>query len=104
MRVLSFPLRIEGGAFSSVEQGSDRQAQQLAQMIVGTRLRERPLAPDFGIFDPVGVGVSGWEIVAAISLCEPDLQVRDVAISRDGERETAAVTVAWTDEEDFDAV
>ena len=99
MRVLSFPLRIEGEAFASVEQDSLRQAQQLAQMIVGTRLRERPLAPDFGTFDPVAVGVSKAEMVAAVALCEPDLTVTDVAISRDGDRENAVITVAWTEED-----
>jgi hypothetical protein len=103
MRVLSFPLRIEGEAFSSIEQDSDRQAQQLAQMIVGTRLRERPLAPDFGTFDPVGVGVSGSEMVAAVALSEPDLEVVEVAVSRDGDREKASITVRWI-EEDVDAV
>ncbi len=98
MRVLGFPLRIESGAFTTVEQGSDRQAQQLAMMIVGTRIRERPLAPDFGTFDEVGVGVSRAEIVAAVDLCEPDLRVVDVALSRDGDRQGVAVTVAWDDE------
>ncbi len=32
-----------------------------------------PLAPDFGIFDPVAVGLSSAEVVAAVDLCEPDL-------------------------------
>ena len=95
MRVLSFPLRVEGGAFSSVEQGSDRQAQQVAMMIVGTRVGERLLGPDFGMFDEVGVGVSRAEVLAAIDLCEPDLQVSDVVIGQAGDRQSVSVTVAW---------
>ena len=103
MRVLAFPIRIESGAFSTVEQGSLRDAQQLAVGIVSTRIRERPLAPDFGTFDQIGVGVSEAEIVAAVALCEPDLSVVNVAISRDGDRQDVAVTVAW-DEETTDGV
>lgn len=99
MRVLAFPLRIESGAFSTVEQGSGVQAQQLAQMIVGTILRERELAPDFGVFDPVGVGVSKAEMVAAVDLCEPDLRVTDVSVAQTGGRQDVRVSVVWDEEE-----
>ena len=103
MRVLAHPLRIESGAFATVEQGGDRDAQQLALAIVSTRIRERPLAPDFGTFDQIGVGYSRAEIIAAIELCEPDLTVVDVALGRQGDRQDVRVTVAW-DEETDDAV
>lgn len=99
MRVLAFPLRIESGAFSTVEQYSDRQGVQLAQMVVGTRIRERPLAPDFGVFDPVGVGVSESEVRAAVALCEPDLEVVDVAITASGDRQSVTVGVRWVEDD-----
>jgi hypothetical protein len=99
MRVFAHPLRLDGdGAFATVEQGSDRQAQQLAIGIVSTFLTERPLAPDFGIFDPVAVGTSAAEVTAAIDLCEPDLEVVEVAIADTQDlTQRVAVTVAWTD-------
>lgn len=103
MRVFAHPLRLDGdGAFATVEQGSDRQAQQLAVGIVSTFLTERPLAPDFGIFDPVDVGTSAAEIVAAVDLCEPDLTVIDVAIadSRNDAHQRVSVTVAWAELEE----
>jgi len=102
MRVFAHPLRLDGdGAFTTVEQGSDRQAQQLAIGIVSTFLGERPLAPDFGIFDPVAVGVSRAEVVAAIDLAEPDLTVVDVTVADTQDlTQRVAVTVAWDDGED----
>lgn len=100
MRVFAHPLRIDNdGAFATVEQGSVRQAQQLAIGIVSTTIGERPLAPDFGIFDPVAVGTSRAEIIAAVDLCEPDLRVVDVAITQDEGRQDVAVTVAWVGED-----
>lgn len=101
MRVLAHPLRLDGsGGFATVPQGSAAHAQQLAVAVVSTLIGERDLAPDFGIFDPVAVGLSWAEVVAAMSICEPDLTVTDVAISQDGDRQDVAVTVAWNTEED----
>lgn len=99
MRVFAHPLRLDSeGAVATVEQGSDRQAQQLAIGIVSTLLNERPLAPDFGIFDPTAVGTSRAEIVAAVSLCEPDLRVVDVTLATGNGRQAVDVTVAWDDD------
>lgn len=99
MRALAHPLRLDSeGAFATVEQGGAREARQLAAGIVSTTLGERPLAPDMGIFDPVTVGLSRGEVVAAIGLGEPDLVVVDVAIGRAGDRQSVAVTVAWDEE------
>lgn len=55
MRVLAHPFRLDGsGAFATVTQGSAAQAQQIGVAVVSTTLGGRDLAPDFGIFDPVG--------------------------------------------------
>ncbi len=103
MRVFSHPLRIDpDGSFATVEQGSLQQAQQLAIGIVSTFLSERPLAPDFGIFDPVAVGITRAEVAAAVDLCEPDLTVVDMAINGPTDsRQSVAVTVAWLDDEEL---
>lgn len=103
MRVFSHPLRIDpDGSFTTVEQGSARQAQQVAIAIVSTSLTERPLAPDFGIFDPVAQGITRAEIAAAVDLCEPDLTVVDVAIDGPANsRQSVAVTVAWLNDEEL---
>ena len=100
MRLLAHPLRLDGdGRFATVEQGSALQAQQLALAIVFTTVGERALAPDFGIFDPVAVGVSKAEVTAAVGLCEPDLAVVDVTTAQRGGRQWVDVTVAWDEEE-----
>lgn len=99
MRVFAHPLRLDSeGAVATVDQGSLLQAQQLAIGIVSTFLGERPLAPDFGIFDPVAVGTSRAEIVAAVDLCEPDLTVTGVEIVQVEDTQQVSVTVAWDEE------
>lgn len=101
MRVLAHPLRVHGGQFATVEQGSPRHLQQLAAAIVSTRLGERPLAPDVGIVDPAGVGLSESEVVAALAVAEPDVQVLNVTISGPtAGRQQVAVTVAWADDDE----
>ena len=99
MRVFAHPLRLDNdGAVATIEQGSLIHAQQLAIGIVSTFLSERPLAPDFGIFDPVAVGTSVAEVTAAVDLCEPDLRVVDVTISQVENHQQVNVTVAWDDQ------
>lgn len=99
MRVLGFPLRIASGGFATVEQWSDAEAAMTAAAVVATRLRERPLAPDFGCMDPIGVGVSAPEVSAAVALSEPDLEVTGVAVSPVSDsRQPVRVSVVWRQE------
>jgi len=99
MRVLSFPLRIASGGFATVEQWSPAEATMIAGAVVATSLRERPLAPDFGVMDPVGVGVSAAEAAAAVALGEPDLEVIGVTVSPTVEsRQPVQVSVRWIEE------
>lgn len=99
MRVFAHPLRLDSeGQMATVEQGSTRQAQDLAIAIVSTFVGERALAPDFGIFDPVAVGTSSAEVTAAVDLCEPDLTVTGVDVSQSDGRQHVNVTVAWDDQ------
>jgi len=101
MRVLSFPLTISGDAFASIEQWSDIQAQQTAEHIVSTEIGERPLAPAFGMKNPIAVGISDTEVRAAINLCEPDLAVTDIDISQTDSRASVKVAVAWREDDDL---
>ena len=66
---------------------------------MSTFLGERPLAPDFGIFDPVAVGTSTAEVTAAVDLCEPDLRVVDVTIRQVEDQQQVAVTWRGTTRE-----
>ena len=102
MNVLAHPFRLDGnGSFAVVEQGSVAQAQQLAVAIHATFVGERELAPDFGVVDPVGTGITDGEVRAAVALGEPDLTVLDVTITGPTDaRQQVAVTVAWAEEED----
>ena len=97
MRVLAHPLRIDSsGAIATVEQGSLAQAAHLAQAVASTVVGERQLAPDFGIPDPTGVGVTAEALIAAVGLAESDIEVVDVDLSG-GEEQKVVLTVAWVE-------
>lgn len=102
MRVFAHPLRIDAaGGFSTVEQGSAAQAGQLVQAILSTITGERLLAPDFGVADPSGVGCSADALLAAVALCEPDVEVvgLDVKPPDVTGQQNIAVSVQWRTEE-----
>lgn len=100
MKVLAFPLRLGAdGAFASVEQGSAAQAEQLARVVLCTVVGERALAPDFGLLDRVGVGLSAGEVRAAVALCEPGVVVDSVTVGVRGDRQRVEVSVGWEAED-----
>jgi hypothetical protein len=107
LRVFSHPFRLDGnGAVATVEQWSDQQAQQVGLAICATTIGERPLAPLFGISDPVGAGVEYDALAAAVDVCEPDLLLVGADIDgpdTDG-RQTVTVTVAWRTDDTEDEV
>ena len=98
MRVLAHPLRLAGDSLASVEQDTPAEARQVGAAVVSTFLKERPLAPDFGIFDPIAVGTSEAEVRAAVELSEPDLIVNGVTITQDGDRQAVILSVQWLDD------
>ena len=105
-RVFAHPFKLDAdGAVATVEQWSANQAQQVGVAIVSTRIGERPLAPLFGITDPIIAGVEYDQIAAAVDLCEPDLELVDATI--DGptnSRQVVALTVAWRTDTNQDEV
>lgn len=65
---LAFPLRVVGGRFRSVEQGSPRHLQDQADVLLRTRPGTIEHAPELGLRDLVArVGPASPEILAAIS-------------------------------------
>ena len=100
MRVFSHPLRLDGsGSFATVVQGSTQHAGQCAAAVCSTIIGERTLAPQFGVTDPIGVGVNPDELAAALSICEPDIDLIGVEIDTGpGNQQTVTVTVAWNEE------
>lgn len=106
-RVFSHPFRLDGsGAVATVEQWSERQAQEVGLAVVATVVGERPLAPLFGISDPIIAGVEYEQVAAAVDLCEPDLQLVDATIDGPTDsRQVVALTVAWrTDDEEDEEI
>jgi hypothetical protein len=100
MRVLSHPFRLDGsGQAVAVEQGSPRQAGELAGAVVSTIASERGLAPSYGLQDPPQQGVDRIQVAAAVELCEPDLTVTAVTVDYDVQgNSTVRVSVEWAQE------
>lgn len=81
MDVLAFPFRLtSSGAVTKVAQGSVDHLRQQAVQFVSTRPNELPLAPAYGLTDPLFRTVYEEEIVAGLSLYHPTVQVDGVSI------------------------
>lgn len=95
---LSHPFRLDGnGAVVVTLEGSERHAAELAGHVLACVTAERPLAPAYGLPDPLGVGIDGVTVAAVVESCEPELSVTavDVEDTTAAGRVTLAVTVAW---------
>lgn len=99
MRVLSHPIRLDNdGAMVTMDDGSDRQAAELAGMTLAISSGERPLAPEYGLPDPIGRGISQDVIVAAVSRCEPDLAVLSAEVAATTTDTTSVrLSVTWAE-------
>lgn len=81
MDVLAFPFRIDSnGQVPLVVQGSEAHLAQQAYQFVSTRPRELPLAPSYGLRDPLFRIVSKGEITTGLAVYHPDIAVTDVII------------------------
>ena len=94
---LAHPFRIDsGGGAAIVPQGGARQALEVVRHVVACRVGERPLAPEWGVSDPLADGIDEDDVVAAIDLCEPDIAVAGVTL-RPGEGNALDIVIdaAW---------
>ena len=98
MRLISHPIRFDSeGAIVTIDEGSDRQAAELAGIVVATVAGERPLAPEYGLPDPTATGVSADVVAAAVSRCEPDLEVTAASIEPNGSLASVRLSVTWAE-------
>lgn len=81
---LAFPVRVAGGQYVTVLEGSDAHAADIATHVLECHPGQRGLAPEYGLPDPSGVGVDAEEVAAVIEDLEPDLQVTAVDVVDDG--------------------
>jgi hypothetical protein len=94
---LAHPFRLDSaGAAAIVPQGGKRHALELVRHVVSCRIGERPLAPDWGLADPLADGVDEADVRAAIDLCEPDIVVSGVTLTpRDSTDLDIVIDAAW---------
>lgn len=104
MRVFAHPFRFGADRrIVTVEQGDDEHAAQQLAILLGTRLRERPLLPDYGTRDQAFSGVDPTEILAAVGVWVPDVAVQDLQVTASSDAVTD-VTISFTVGESADAV
>lgn len=78
--ILSHPFRVLGnGEVAAVEQTSDQANAEQVGVLILTRLGERPMAPGFGITDPVFSTLDPAELAAALEMYGPDVNVNDIS-------------------------
>ncbi len=99
---LAHPFRIDSnGAAVTIEQGSARHAAETCGHIVSCEAGERPLAPLWGLMDPVGTRINPDEIRAVIGYAEPALLVTRVEVTESNDNTVAvAIDVDWSDTDD----
>ena len=94
---LAHPFRLDAaGSVAIVPQGGKRHALEIVRHIVACGIGERPLAPEWGIADPLADGVDEADIRGAIAKCEPDIVVSGVTLTpRDGTDLDTVIDAAW---------
>jgi phage baseplate assembly protein W len=92
-RHLALPLRIVGGRYATVTQGSLADVTQSVRMLVDTRAGERLSIPGYGLADPTFAGLDDAALLDSIAAHEPRADV-DITTQRaaDGIEQTG-VTV-----------
>jgi hypothetical protein len=95
-QVLSYPFRVgPGGVIATVEQDTPQADGELIEVLIRTRLGERPLAAGFGISDPQYSAVEPTEITAGITAYGPDVTINGItAIQTD--TQTVSVQIDYT--------
>jgi hypothetical protein len=99
---LAHPFRIDSnGSAVTLEQGSARHAAETCGHIVSCEAGERPLAPLWGLMDPVGTRINPDEIRATIGYAEPALVVARVEVAESNDNTVAVdIDVDWADTDD----
>ena len=94
---LAHPFRLDSaGSAAVIPQGGKRHAVEVVRHIVSCRVGERPLAPVWGLADPLADGVDEADIRAAIDLCEPDIVVSGVTLTQSTTQDLdIVIDAAW---------
>lgn len=94
---LAHPFRLDSaGSAAIIPQGGKRHAVEVVRHIVSCRIGERPLAPVWGLADPLADGVDEADIRAAIDLCEPDIVVSGVTLTQSTTQDLdIVIDAAW---------
>lgn len=78
-KIISHPFRLNlNGAVATVVQDSEQADREQIAVLVLTKRGERPMAPGFGITDPVFNRVDAGEVTAGVALYGPPVTITEV--------------------------
>lgn len=94
---LRHPFRLDAaGAIGTVRQATPAHAVEVVYHVVACQLGERPLAPSWGVSDPLANGLDADDIRSAVAYCEPDIDITYVDVTPSPDGMTAiAVDATW---------
>lgn len=82
MDVFAFPFRLDStGAVAKVQQRSDADLAQKLANLMQIEKNTLPLAPHFGIDDPVFSSVHPGQIRAAVAVFYPEIRIDDIKMT-----------------------
>lgn len=94
-RLLAFPFRVAGnGGALTVEAETEAAYRQELGLLLGTRLGERPLVPEWGVDDAAFAELDEAQIVAAVDLFGIPVAIDGVEVEYDTDT-TADVLITF---------
>lgn len=95
-QILSYPFRVgAGGQITTVEQGTPQANGELIEALVLTHTGERPLAPGFGVTDPLFGAVEPTEISAGIAAYGPAVTLTAITATQ-ADSQTVRVQIDYS--------
>jgi hypothetical protein len=85
------------GAAITIDPYSTAAAADLATHVISCAHGERPLAPGYGLADPLTGGVSAGSIAAALEVCEPEIALQSATVNQAGPGRVAVQAIVhWS--------
>ncbi len=99
MTRLSLPLRLQGGRFVSIPQGSPQALAESVALLVETRPGERRSVPQYGMPDPLFSGVDPVVLRGVVQVWEPDATPSEITRAMSGTTQIVTVELDPADED-----
>lgn len=98
MRMISHPMRFDSaGSIATIDDTSARAAGEIATHVISCAQGERPLAPGYGLSNPLTDGINALLVAAAIDTCEDEIAITGMTVTNlPAGRVRVHVDVEWS--------